>query len=171
MQYGMFGDWDKLERELKKAPHLLEKNMDKATKYNAMSLRDKIKKRIRSGIGMLALKEATVKRKGSSKPLIDFGDLMNSVTYKKLYGSTFFIGVPRNARQKKNPKKGRSKQRLVSIAQIHEFGVPKAGIPARPYVRPTLQRHKKQMIQVWKRALRDTVRGRVFTPKPGGARV
>lgn len=169
MKYGMFGDWDELERMLKKAPQLLEKNMGRATKYNAMYLRDQIKRRIRSGQGMLALKEATVARKGSSKPLIDHGDLLASVTYKKLFGSIFFIGVPRTARRKRGNASGR--QKLVNIAQIHEFGAPKAGIPARPYVRPTLQRNKTRMLQVWKRALRDTVRGRVFTPKLGGARV
>jgi hypothetical protein len=72
------------------------------------------------------------------------------------------------ARRKKGTDAGNL--RLINIAQIHEFGAPKAGVPARPFVRPTVQRVQKRLLQAWKRALRDTIRGRVFTPKLGGAR-
>ncbi len=165
----LYGDWDKLEKDLKKMQPLLDANMEKATKYNAMSLRDEIKRRIRSGKGMVALKKATIERKGSSKPLIEHGDLLNAVTYKTLGKISFFIGVPRTAKRKRAMKlagnRGAvSKTELVNIAAVHEFGAPSRNIPARPYVRPSIQRSWKGMVAVWKRSLRDTLRGRIFKP-------
>jgi hypothetical protein len=169
MKYGMYGDWDKLERDLKKVGgDLLEKNMNRAMKYIGIFLSGKMKLRIKFSTGMIALKDATVKRKRSSKPLIDYGDLMASFTYKMLGKTIVFIGVLRTARSKKRPGKN---VKLFLVMQAHEFGAPKAGIPARAVVRPVLQRYKKFIFSILKRALRDTIRGRVFTPKMGGARV
>ena len=89
----------------------------------------------------------TIARKGSSKPLIDKGDLVGSITYQVIDSNNVFIGV----------KKGNE----ANIAAVHEFGctitvTPKMRaylhyqgvhlkpstqmiyIPARPFLRPIL---------------------------------
>lgn len=89
----------------------------------------------------------TIARKGSSKPLIDKGDLVGSITYQIIDSDNVFIGV----------KKGKE----ANIAAVHEFGctikvTPKMRaylhhqgvhlkpstqmiyIPARPFLRPVL---------------------------------
>jgi hypothetical protein len=173
MRYGLFGDWDELEKALKGMNALLNKNMETATLYNAIRLRDEIKRTIQSGRGMVALKPATVKAKGSSKPLIDYGDLLGAVQDHKLSKRRFFIGVNRKARRRTNRKsKGRRKiehimrrkDKLFDIAKAQEYGAPNAGIPPRPFIRPTILRMRKKMLITWKRAVSDTVRGRVFKP-------
>ena len=89
----------------------------------------------------------TIARKGSSKPLIDKGDLVGSITYQVIDADNVFVGV----------KKGKE----INIAAVHEFGctiqvTPKMRaylhyqgihlkastqyihIPARPFLRPVL---------------------------------
>ncbi len=59
-------------------------------------------------------KSSTSRSKGSSKPLIDKGDLRNSITIISK-GAAAFVGVPNN-------KRHRDGQELVDIASTHEFG-------------------------------------------------
>ena len=89
----------------------------------------------------------TIARKGSSKPLIDKGDLVGSITYQVIDADNVFVGV----------KKGKE----INIAAVHEFGctiqvTPKMRayfhyqgihlksstqfivIPPRPFLRPVL---------------------------------
>jgi hypothetical protein len=58
---------------------------------------------------------STIKGKGSSKPLIDKGDLIGSVGVVKAAVDTFFVGVPNNARSKSGTS-------YVKIGAVHEFG-------------------------------------------------
>ncbi len=57
----------------------------------------------------------TVARKGSSKPLINHGDLRNSITSRVIGGASVFVGVLRTT-------KGKDGQQMVNIAAIHELG-------------------------------------------------
>lgn len=59
-------------------------------------------------------KTSTSRSKGSSKPLIDSGDLRNSITVITK-GAASFVGVPNN-------KRHRDGQELIDIASTHEFG-------------------------------------------------
>ena len=157
MRQGLLtGDWDKLKKDLERMGSLLEKNLATATKINAMRLVDGTKDTIRSGRGMVALQPETIKRKGSSKPLIDYADMLNAITHKLITKLSFFIGIPRTAKRKKGPNAGED---LVNIGEAHEKGAPKANIPARPFIHPTIQRMWKSMVATWKGCLRDTLRG------------
>jgi len=154
-------DWDKLERDLKKFPDLLDRNIKKATKASAISARDHVKVYINlGGRDWPPLKEATIKRKGSSKPLIDHGDLLNSVVCKMITGYMFFVGVPRNVK-KKNKK-------MVNIAAVHEYGAPDQNIPARPFIEPGLESATKSIINRYKIGLLSTLRGRLYNDSVRG---
>ena len=142
MTYG----FDEAERRLTNMPSLMERNMDRATKRAAIFMRDSIKKNIRDGMPMWPrLLPATIARKGSSKPLIDHGDLMNSIDYVPDGSSRFFIGVPRNV-------ENRDGQSLVNIGLVHEFGT--EHIPARSFIGSTFEQKRSDIADHWEDALK-----------------
>ena len=95
--------------------------MAAATRHNAILFRDAVKKTIRNGRpewpGVSPLTEG---RKGSSKPLIDHGDLMHAVDYVMPSKNVFFVGVPRRA---KSGSGKRGKVKMINIAQVLHDGV------------------------------------------------
>ena len=54
--------------------------------------------------------------KGSSKPLVDQGDLIGSISVKSLTPFSAFVGIMKGA-------KGKKGQNLVNIGKVHEYGV------------------------------------------------
>lgn len=69
------------------------------------------------------LAESTKDMKGSSKALIDRGDLVRSVGVDRVaFGQAVFVGVNRSAR-------GRDGADLANLAEIHEFGTDPYLIP------------------------------------------
>lgn len=85
----------------------------------------------------------TIRAKGSSKPLIDSGQLRNSVAVVKI-GQGVFVGVPSNTRREGGGP-------LVSIAEVHEYGkviaqqrggsIVLIKIPARSFIGSTASKH------------------------------
>ena len=109
----------------------------------------------------MPLAAETIAHKGSSKPLINHGDLLNSVTYKILTPHSAFVGVLRQTRRKDNNAP------MVNIARVHEFGfsgtVNLKGsaytliIPARPYLLPTLRENIAALRRNWLKAVKRAV--------------
>ncbi len=121
-----------------------------------MLARDQVKKNIvNQAFPWEPLKAATIARKGSSKILIDKGDLVHSITFKVLGPYAAFVGVLRTARRSNG-------QGLVNIARVHEFGFmgyvtnSKTGtryflrIPARAYLQPTLDQIRERLYTNWR---------------------
>jgi len=112
----------------------VKKGISKATGKLAHDLRKQIvtgiRKQAPAGIQFKPLRPATIKKKGSSKALIDHGDLIRSINVTKLGDLAYFVGVNRSV-MAKNGKP------MVNIAEVHEFGTKDGRIPARPYLRPT----------------------------------
>ena len=81
------------------------------------------------------LKPSTIRCKGSDKPLIDTGKLLNSITHK-VEDDTVKVGVFGE---------------YCIVAAVQEFGTNRAGrnrnvvIPARPYLRPTFDENKEEI--------------------------
>ena len=144
------GDWNRLETILN--PSRLAAGIQQAAarvgNYGASEVKKGIVSGAPGGQKFAPLSPVTIARKGSSKPLIDKGDLVGSVTYQVIDSNNVFVGV----------KKGKE----ANIAAVHEFGctigvTPKMraylhhqgihlrastqyiNIPARPFLRPTLQ--------------------------------
>ena len=153
----LFGDWDKLARDLRALEPLLKRNLTKATFANAVHARDTMRRFIRDqgpGQNWPPLKPRTVARKGSSKMLIDHGDLIGSIGYRKLMAAGFFVGVPRGVK-----RKGKD---IFRIAIVSEYGAPRGNIPARPFVRPGFERARPQIVANYTAAIRATLLGSEF---------
>lgn len=143
------GDWDKLGSILN--PSALKAGIEQAAarvgNYGASEVKKGIISGAPGGQKFVPNSPMTIARKGSSKPLIDKGDLIGSITYQVIDNDNVFIGV----------KKGKE----ANIAAVHEFGctiqvTPKMRaylhyqgihlkastqyihIPARPFLRPVL---------------------------------
>lgn len=135
---------------------VINKEMDKAVRKAAVFLAAKVRTGIRrqapGGKPFTPLDPKTIKAKGSSKALIDLGDLMRSIKAQKVRPSTYVVGVHRSARSKSGVK-------LVLIGKVHEEGFPSGAakategairssgvnIPARPYLQPTFERWKDKV--------------------------
>ena len=144
------GDWGRLETILN--PSRIAAGIQQAAARVGNCGASEVKKGIVNGAPggqkFAPLSPITIARKGSSKPLIDKGDLVGSVTYQVIDVNNVFVGV----------KKGKE----ANIAAIHEFGctigvTPKMRaylnhqgihlrastqyivLPPRPFLRPVLQ--------------------------------
>ncbi len=145
-----FGDWGKIEK-------LLTGNMAarfqiavyKATVKNALLLVREIKRGIKSQAPgdqpFVRLAESTIRKKGSSKALIDTGFLVNSIT-QKIVGDKAFVGLLRGTRNN-------SGDEIVNIGAIMEFGTtinhPNGGviiIPPRPFMHPVMEKYRSTVI-------------------------
>lgn len=136
-----------------------DRNLDMATRRNAVDLRDSMVNKIDvSGPGWVPNKPATIKRKKSSKPLIQHGDLRISINDKPVGKGVIFVGVPKTA-IRKHGKKG---AKLVDIAKVHEYGAPKAGIPPRPFIFSTLNERRDVFHGRYRDAAKCTVLGQVY---------
>lgn len=143
------GDWNRLDEILN--PARLAEGIRQAVvrvgNYGASEVKKGIVSGSPGGQTFAPLSPITIARKGSSKPLINHGDLVGSITYQVIDSENVFIGV----------KKGKE----INIAAVHEYGctikvTPKMRaylhyqgvhlkastqmiyIPARPFLRPVL---------------------------------
>ena len=138
------GDWDRLDEILN--PAKIKAGIQQAAARVGNYGASQVKRGIVNG-NFTPNSPLTIARKGSSKPLIDKGDLVGSITYQVIDSENVFIGV----------KKGKE----ANIAAVHEFGcviqvTPKMRaylhhqdvhlkpstqyiyIPPRPFLRPVL---------------------------------
>ncbi len=154
-----FGDWNKVEKLLTgNLAARFQIAVYKATVKNALLLVREIKKGIKSqapgGQAFVKLAESTIKKKGSSKALIDTGFLINAVT-QKIMGDKAFIGLLRGTRNK-------SGDEIVNIGAIMELGAtinhPNGGviiIPPRPFMYPVMKKYRKQVLKNYEEAVRS----------------
>jgi phage gpG-like protein len=89
-----------------------------------------------------ALSPVTVSRKGNDKILVETSEMRDSIDFKD-HGKYITIGVHEDAPNNRS-----------LIALIHEHGAPDANIPARPFIQPTWDREKREIIKVFDRSLK-----------------
>lgn len=150
------GDWKKADKLFKQLPGLMQSNLALATRKSAK----RAEKYMVLGIARTRpewdpLKEATIKRKGSSKPLIDHADLMGSIKATKIMAALYFVGVLKTAKNKKGDK-------LTDIGAVHEYGTRDGTIPPRPYLRPGLEESKDDIGKFYRGAIRASLKGRKY---------
>jgi hypothetical protein len=126
---------------VKRIAKTMKRNIDKSTAQEAHLLRRMIVMGIRrqapGGKKFLPLQPETIKAKGSSKALIDKGDLIRSINVQPFAGgAAYFVGVHKMAGSKNGVP-------LANIAEVHEFGTRDGRIPERPYLRPAFAMWKK----------------------------
>jgi len=97
MQLILTGGWSRYLRKLSPASQAkLKAASDRLTKINALIMA----REIRAGISRGAYAKnagLTEMIKGSSKPLVDRGQLFQSITHRRLAPSTYFVGVLRTS--------------------------------------------------------------------------
>jgi len=116
------GDWKKLERTLSvpKLVNATNKYMSVAINRAGLTLVRAIKKKIRS-ISSPPNHPITIARKGSSSPLIDNGDLFNSITKIQLSPLDVFVGVPNGLTDSET---GTSLALIARVLEGGEIGKP-----------------------------------------------
>jgi len=129
-----------------------------ATVRAAILLVREIQRGIRSqapgGEAFTPLAEATIRKKKSSKALIDDAFLINSVTHRIL-GDKAFVGVLRGTTHGDG-------EELVNIGKVHEYGatvkLPSGKtiiIPARPFLHPVLKAFRKEVRKIYRDAIKS----------------
>lgn len=152
------GDWKAVRAKLEKNPGArLRMAIRMATVRNAALLVREIKKGIRDqapgGKAFPPLAEVTIRRKGSSKALIDTGFLLSSVTERILGDGSAFVGLLRGTANKAGGD-------LVNIGAVMEYGatIEQANgvvivIPPRPFLHPTMEKYRSQVLANYRAAI------------------
>ena len=152
------GDWNAFRKKLANNPGArLSAALRAATLRNAMLLVREIKKGIRAqapgGVPFEPLAKVTIDRKGSSKALIDTGFLLSKITERMLPDGSAFVGLLRGTANEKG-------EDLVNIGAVMEYGatieMPSGAtivVPARPFLHPTMEKYRPQILANYRAAL------------------
>ena len=169
-----FGQWGKLRDVMKRFDARLQKNCSVALLRAGVLLEGMIKDRIISGRDMAKLHGFTVEQKGSSKPLIDDGDLLGSVGHRFVEKNAVFVGAHRKAADGTDVAELHEREKGTRIkvtpkmrAYLHARGFhlkPETKvlfIPGRPYIKPAFRdfKAKGHMKGLFGKAITKTLKG------------
>lgn len=169
-----FGQWGKLRDVMKGFDRRLQKNCSVALMRAGVLLEGMIKDRIISGRDMAKLHGFTVEQKGSSKPLIDDGDLLGSVGHRFVEKNAVFVGAHRKAADGTDVAELHEREKGTRIkvtpkmrAYLHARGFhlkPETKvlfIPGRPYIKPAFRdfKAKGHMKGLFGKAITKTLKG------------
>ena len=169
-----FGQWGKLRDVMKGFDRRLQKNCSVALMRAGVLLEGMIKDRIISGRDMAKLHGFTVEQKGSSKPLIDDGDLLGSVGRRFVDKNAVFVGAHRRAADGTDVAELHEREKGTRIkvtpkmrAYLHARGFhlkPETKvlfIPGRPYIKPAFRdfKAKGHMKGLFGKAITKTLKG------------
>lgn len=162
MALSRFGDWDRAKALLANGfSQRLATAVRQATIKNALLLVRETKRGIRDqapgGKQFEPLAQVTIDRKGSSKALIDTGFLVNAIT-QKIISDGAFVGLLRTSIRKDG-------ESVANIGAIMEYGAtinhPSGAviaIPPRPFLHPTMERYRDQVVSNYGKALASVLR-------------
>jgi len=157
MEVSRFGDWDRAKALLTNGfNQRLALAVRQATTKNALLLVREIQRGIRSqapgGKQFAPLAQVTIEQKGSSKALIDTGFLVNSIT-QKIMSDGAFVGLLRTSISKDG-------ESVANIGAVMEYGAtinhPSGAvivIPPRPFLHPTMEKYRSEVIENYRKAL------------------
>ena len=168
------GDWRKLRNVMRGFDSRLQKNCKVALMRAGARLEGMIRDRVISGRGMKPLHPFTVEQKGSSKPLIDDGDLLGSVGFRFVRNNAVFVGAHRKtadgidlAALHEREEGTRIKVTPKMRAYLHARGLhlrrttTEIFIPGRPYIKPAFRdfKAKGHMRGLFGKAVTKTLKG------------
>jgi phage gpG-like protein len=143
----LFGQWNVATVALMTSANKIKTASNRALMQEAQYLRKQIVQGIRDqapgGKAFKPLKQSTIERRRragftGTKALIRTGDLRNSIAVKRAGTNGVFVGILRTATS-------RGGDILVNLAKIHEYGAPRANIPARPFFGPVFDAEKDKI--------------------------
>lgn len=174
----------------KKFSKLLKRNVRKAQRRNSLAAEGEMKRRIDAGRSLAKNSPITVAIKGSSRPLVDGGDLKASINHLLVRWDLAFIGVLRT--KKVSDENGRTHDLLNIAFILHEGATIKVTqrmrnyfrfmarlypgrwfplksstqvirIPPRPFLKfATTKKMEKKYTSEWNKAVQAAVSGRKF---------
>jgi hypothetical protein len=168
------GQWKRLRDVMRGFDKRLKRNCKVALMRAGILIEGMIKDRIISGRDMAKLHGFTIDEKGSSKPLIDGGDLLGSVGYRFVERDAVFVGVHRKAEDGTDIAELHEREEGVRIkvtpkmrAYLHARGLhlkrstTEIFIPGRPYLKPAFRdfRAKGHMRGLFGKAVTKTLKG------------
>jgi len=114
--HNLRGQWDEAMSAMKRLPAALTRNLEIATKANAITVRDSIKKTIYETDPRWAPNAPlTIAMKGSSRPLIQHGDFVKNVEVQPLLPGLYFVGWKRGVKNQDGIE-------IVNIARVLIYG-------------------------------------------------
>ena len=174
----------------KKFSKLLKRNVRKAQRRNSLAAEGEMKRRIDAGRSLAKNSPVTTAIKGSSRPLVDGGDLKASITHVLARWDLAFIGVLRT--KKVTDQNGRVRDLLNVAFVLHEGATIKVTqrmrnyfrfmsrlypgkwfpikastqvirIPPRPFLKfATTKVMEKKYTREWNKAIQSAVSGRKY---------
>ena len=169
-----FGQWNRLRDVMRGFDKRLKASCRLALVRAGVVLEGMIKDRIISGKGMAKLHGFTVDQKGSSKPLIDDGDLLGSVGYRFVEKDAVFVGAHRKAADGTDVAALHEREEGTRVAvtpkmraYLHARGfhlkptTTHLFIPGRPYIKPAFAdfKAKGHMKGLFGKAVTETLKG------------
>jgi hypothetical protein len=169
-----YGQWAKLRDIMKGFDRRLRENCSVALTRAGILLEGMIKDRIVSGKGMPKLHGFTINQKGSSKPLVDGGDLLGSVGHRFVDRHTIFVGAHRRAADGTDVAELHEREKGTRVkvtpkmrAYLHARGLhlrpttTHLFIPGRPYIKPSFRdfKAKGHMKGLFGKAITKTLKG------------
>ena len=171
---GRTGDWKRLKNIMHKYDQRIMKNCTIALMQAGLRLESIIKNRILDGKGMSPLHGFTIEEKGSSKPLIDEGDLLGSVGLRFLGKNAVFVGVHRKSEDGTDIAAIHEREEGTRIkvtpkmrAYLHARGfhlkpeTDELFIPGRPFIKPSYRDFRERGIakELFTEAVEKTLKG------------
>lgn len=151
------GDWNKMIDMM----GAMEHRCLKSSQREFGRVAEKVKTSMITGITSKRFKleenkTSTIKRKGSSTPLVDDGDLIGSIKTHKVSARLFLVGAHKDAVD----KDGKS---VANIFAVNTYGVDKVAksgkrirIPARDAISPALKENEDEFKKAGKEVLKKT---------------
>ena len=147
-----FGEWRKLQDIMEGFDNRLHRNAEKALRKAGEELASDICERILDGKDMAPLHGFTIEQKGSSKPLIDDGDLLASLGVWSIEDLAVIVGVHRKAEDGTDIAALHEREEGTRVpvtpkmrAYLHARGfhlkpeTTELFIPGRPFMKPAYQ--------------------------------
>lgn len=115
------GDWQKFARHIS----TLDQRIDASVVAETGKIAKAFEKFWVTGIkqksfGLLPNTPKTAEAKGSTTPLINHGDLVNSIRAQRMQEKVWFTGIHKSA--KRRSESGSYQNALISVAEIMEYG-------------------------------------------------
>ena len=172
---GRDSGWERLKRTMGEFDERLHRNAAKTLRRAGEELASDIRTRILDGKDMKPLHGFTIEEKGSSKPLIDDGDLLGSVGMRFIEELAVFVGVHRRAEDGTDVAAIHEREEGTRVpvtpkmrAFLHARGfhlkpeTTELFIPGRPFVKPAYRdfRERKTAEQLTAELVKETLEGR-----------
>ncbi len=167
------GNWSTVRHKLQHAAKTCHKQLQQAVLREATHLASNIQINITEA-GRWAKKPfapnaaSTIKRKKSSAPLINHGDLRNSITVRQLNNpTTILVGIPGDASRQHRPMG----DCIAAYARIHEFGATYTdqngntrNIPQRSFIWSVVEHTRTTRRKQWQADLKRLLQPKASPP-------